>query len=58
MFAVCVNRAHSGPEDGNSEEGGTAVLHEDVHGLPAVLHLPHEVCVLICVISFFLTDSK
>uniref|UniRef100_A0A8D3AZ51 Aryl-hydrocarbon receptor nuclear translocator 2 n=1 Tax=Scophthalmus maximus TaxID=52904 RepID=A0A8D3AZ51_SCOMX len=36
-------KTDSGPEDGNSEEGGTAVLHEDVHGLPALLHLPHEV---------------
>lgn len=42
---MCVNRAHSGPEDRDGEERGTAVLHEDVHGLPALLHLPHEVSV-------------
>lgn len=36
-------RAHPGPEDRHSEEGRPAVLHADVHGLPALLHLPHEV---------------
>lgn len=46
-LCVCVNRADSGPEDWNSEEGRTAVLHEDVHGLPPVFHLPHEVCVSV-----------
>lgn len=44
---LCVNRTDSGPEDRDSEEGGTTVLHEDVHGLPPLLHLPHEVCVCV-----------
>lgn len=45
LCCLCVNRTDSGPEDRNSEEGGTAVLNEDVHGLPTLFHLPHEVCV-------------
>uniref|UniRef100_A0A8P0TLB1 Aryl hydrocarbon receptor nuclear translocator 2 n=2 Tax=Canis lupus familiaris TaxID=9615 RepID=A0A8P0TLB1_CANLF len=32
-----------GPEDGDGEEGGSAVFHEDVHGLEEVLHLQDEV---------------
>ena len=47
--SLCDNRTDPGPEDGDSEEGGTAVLHEDVHGLSTLLHLPHEVCVCDCV---------
>lgn len=41
---MCVDRTDFGPEDGDGEEGGTAVFHEDVHGLTALIHLPHEVC--------------
>lgn len=41
---MCVHRTDFGPEDGDREEGGTAVFHEDVHGLTALVHLPHEVC--------------
>lgn len=37
-------RPDPGPEDGDGEERGTAVLHEDVHGLAEVLHLQDEVC--------------
>lgn len=53
---MCVNRTDSGPEDRDSEEGGTTVLHEDVHGLPALLHLPHEVCVTVFVFLFLSLD--
>ena len=48
MCSVCVRRAYPGPEDGHSEEGGPAVLHEDVHGLPTLLHLQDEVGVNVC----------
>lgn len=41
---MCVDRTDPGPEDGDGEEGGTTVLHEDVHGLTPLIHLPHEVC--------------
>lgn len=44
VYQLCVNRTDSGPEDRDSEEGGTAVLYADVHGLSTLLHLPHEVC--------------
>lgn len=53
---MCVNRTDSGPEDRDSEEGRTTVLHEDVHGLPALLHLPHEVCVTVFVFLFLSLD--
>lgn len=38
-------RTDSGLEDRDCEERGTAVFHEDVHGLTALLYLPPEVCV-------------
>lgn len=41
---MCVARTDFGPEDGDGEKGGTTVFHEDVHGLTALIHLPHEVC--------------
>lgn len=37
------DRTDLGLEDGDGEEGGTTVFHEDVHGLTALIHLPHEV---------------
>lgn len=37
-------RPDPGPEDGDGQERGTAVFHEDVHGLAEVLHLQDEVC--------------
>lgn len=37
-------RPHLGPEDGDGEEGGTAVLNAHVHGLAPLLHLQDEVC--------------
>lgn len=37
-------RPDPGPEDGDGQEGGAAVFHEDVHGLTEVLHLQDEVC--------------
>lgn len=37
-------RPDLGPEDGDGQEGRAAVVHEDVHGLPEVLHLQDEVC--------------
>lgn len=40
LFFSC--RSYPGFEDGDSEEGRAAV-HEDVHGLPQILHLPNEV---------------
>ncbi len=55
MCCLCVDRTDSGPEDRDSEEGGTAVLYEDVHGLSTLLHLPHEVCFLcdcLCLWNF------
>lgn len=54
-FSFFVDRKNPGPEDRNGEEGGTAVLHEDVHGLSTLLHLPHEVCVCVCIRVFSLT---
>lgn len=44
MNLTCVYRTDFGPEDGDGEEGGATVFHEDVHGLAALIHLPHEVC--------------
>lgn len=38
-----MDRTDPGPEDWDSEEGGSAVLHEDVYGLTSFLHLPVEV---------------
>lgn len=35
-------RSHPGFEDGDCQEG-RAAIHEDVHGLPKILHLPNEV---------------
>lgn len=37
-------RPDLGPEDWDGQEGRAAVIHEDVHGLPEVLHLQDEVC--------------
>lgn len=37
-------RPDPGPEDRDGQERGTAVFHEDVHGLAEVLHLQDEVC--------------
>ncbi|CAF92575.1 unnamed protein product, partial [Tetraodon nigroviridis] len=39
--------ANTRPEDGDSEEGRTAVIHEDVYGLSSLLHLPHEVSIFV-----------
>ncbi|KAK1798556.1 hypothetical protein P4O66_006850 [Electrophorus voltai] len=36
-------RSNLGPENGDSEEGGTAVLYEDVYGLQTFLYLQNEV---------------
>lgn len=41
---VCVCcRPDPGPEDGDSKEGGTAVLNEDVHGVQTLIYLQNEV---------------
>lgn len=41
---VCVRcRPDPGPEDRDSEEGGTTVLNEDVYGLQTLLYLQNEV---------------
>lgn len=43
-FCVCVCcRPDPGPEDWDSEEGGTAVFNEDVYGLQTFLYLQNEV---------------
>lgn len=47
-----VNRTNSGPEDWNSEKGGSAVIHEDVYGLQTILHLSHAVSVVVRNMSF------
>lgn len=56
-FSFFVDRKNPGPEDRNGEEGGTAVLHEDVHGLSTLLHLPHEVCVCVYTCILFNPSS-
>lgn len=43
-FASLSRRPHLGPEDGDGEEGGTAVVNAHVHGLAPLLHLQDEVC--------------
>ena len=42
-LCLCL-RPDLGPEDRDSQERRAAVIHEDVHGFPEVLHLQDEVC--------------
>ncbi|KTF98521.1 hypothetical protein cypCar_00018373, partial [Cyprinus carpio] len=50
-----MSRAYSGPEDGDGEEGRTAVLYENVYGLQTFLHLQNEVWQ--CSTGSYLTES-
>lgn len=43
FVCLCFIRTYFGPEDGDGEEGRTAVLYENVYGLQTFLHLQNEV---------------